>query len=135
MDLVEFKQQTIKEKLEITEERFGKILSIIDFGNVNYWFEEDRMDFDGGNISADEKFSISLKMLYEFLSCFSAKSRFYFGYNPNKNKSLGFIAVAEGIFGNRNVITKQMQFVKHYIKDNEITTRAINQNRDGKYIF
>lgn len=135
IDLSDFKSQAIRGKLNINTDVFGRVLSIIDFGNVNYWFEDDRMDIDGKDVAVDEKFSISLKMLNDFLSCFSIKSRFYFGYDPNKNKSLGFIAVAERIFGNRNVITKPMQFVKHYIKNNEITTREINQNRDGKYIL
>lgn len=135
MDLTDFKQQIIRKKLNIDESGFGKVLSIVDFGNVDHWFEEDRMDFDGSNIGDNEKFVIGIKMLFDFLNCFSSKSRFYFGYDPNKSKSLGFIAVAEGVFGNREVITKPIQFIKHYIKEDEVITREINQNKDGNYIL
>lgn len=38
MDLGEFKKQYVKNELQITED-YGRILSMIDFGNVNYWFE------------------------------------------------------------------------------------------------
>jgi len=135
MDLNEFKHQVIREKLKIDAFVFGKILSIVDFGNVDYWFEEDRMGVDGNSIGDDEKFSVDFKMLFDFLSCISVKSKFYFGHDPNKIKSLGFIGAARNVFGKRNVITKPMQFIKHFIKEDEITTRKINQNKDGNYIL
>jgi hypothetical protein len=98
MDLNEFKQKTIREKLQIDQYKFGRILTMVDFGNVDYWFEEDRMDFDGSSIKEDEKFSIDLKNLFDFLNCFSAKTKFYFGHDSNKSKSLGFIGAAKDIF-------------------------------------
>ncbi len=43
MNLQELKSQFVKEELGITED-FGTIMTFIDFGNVNYWFESDRQD-------------------------------------------------------------------------------------------
>jgi hypothetical protein len=135
VNLAEFKQQIIREKLNVNKDIFGKVLSIIDFGNVNYWFEEDTMDADGSNIGENEKFSIDFKMLFDFLYYISEENRFYFGHDPNKKKSLGLIGAARSVFGKRNVITKPMQFIKHFIKDDEITTREINQNVNGRFIL
>ena len=135
MDLIDFKQQIVREKFNIKKDVFGKILSIVDFGNVNYWFEEDRMDFAGNKINDNERFAVDLKMLFDFLGCISVKSRFYFGHDQNKRQSLGFIGAARDVFGKRNVITKPMQFVKHYIKEDEIITREIKHNKDGNYIL
>ena len=36
MDINEFKLST----LGIDKEKFGKIYSFVDFGNVNYWYEK-----------------------------------------------------------------------------------------------
>jgi hypothetical protein len=63
MDMNSFRQQVIEARLKIDPSFFGKTLSIIDFGNVNYWFEEDKMDLDGNRIKDDEKFAIDFKLL------------------------------------------------------------------------
>lgn len=52
VDSTEFKKQYVKNELLITEE-YGRILSIIDFGNVNYWFESDRQDSENKALADD----------------------------------------------------------------------------------
>ena len=43
MDFEEFKIQS----LGIDKEKFGRIFSFIDFGNVNYWFKNDIKNLQG----------------------------------------------------------------------------------------
>ena len=91
MDLEEFKSQVIKEKLNIDEGIFGHVLCMIDFGNVDHWFEEDRMNFNGSSLNENEKFVIDFRMLFDVLNCISMKSRFYFGHDPNKKNHLDLL--------------------------------------------
>lgn len=44
---------------------------MIDFGNVNYWFEQDRQDAENRAIAEDEKLKISLQGLKDFSDLFS----------------------------------------------------------------
>ena len=135
MDLFQFKSKSIKKRFGIDEERFGIIFSFIDFGNVNYWFEDDIRDKEGNVLKKDQKLVIDLKKLGDFSSLFSKKSRFYFGLDSSKRKSVGFISRARDYFD--NVITKEIQEVKHYLKDDELqsTTRSVNQDLEGSYIY
>lgn len=41
MDFQEYKLQ----QLGITKEKFGRIYSFVDFGNVNHWYENDMIHF------------------------------------------------------------------------------------------
>jgi hypothetical protein len=43
------------ESLGINKEKFGKIYCFVDFGNVNYWFEKDRVNFDGLLLNREDK--------------------------------------------------------------------------------
>ncbi|MDE1919645.1 MAG: hypothetical protein KGH56_03015 [Patescibacteria group bacterium] len=76
MDLQDFKKQYVQEELGITGE-FGTILSFIDFGNVNYWFDEDRQTHEHVALAVDEKLYIDLEKTRNFLALFSTSSRFY----------------------------------------------------------
>ena len=94
MDIKNFKKQFIKDKLKITED-YGKILSIIDFGNVNYWFEADRQDADDKLLPDDKKLQIDLKGLYNFTEIFSSDIRFYYGTDSSKESYVRYISAVK----------------------------------------
>ena len=59
MDIQEFRKQYIQTELGITHD-FGKIISFVDFGNVNYWFEEDRQTHEYVALKDNEKIVIDI---------------------------------------------------------------------------
>ncbi|MFA4975749.1 MAG: NYN domain-containing protein [Candidatus Paceibacterota bacterium] len=124
MDLENFKKQFTKGELEITED-FGRVFSFIDFSNVNKWFENDNQDWNNKLLSENEKLSIDLGKLKLFADIFSERARMYYGEDPKNIKSLSFTDVIRIIFGKRDVITKDLQKIKHYFKLDE----AINSKR------
>lgn len=121
--------------LKIDKEKFGKIYSFIDFGNVNYWYEKDERDSDGNIIEADAKLVIGLQKLADFSHLFSERSRFYYGFDPRNSKSVGFIDKTRFYFD--KTITKPIQKIKHYLDDGErkITTRRINNDSLGNFVY
>jgi len=60
----------------------------------------------------------------------------YYGEDPKNKKSLGFTYVIRKIFGKRNIITKDLQKIKHYVNSEEdISSKIIiNDKDDKKYI-
>lgn len=124
MDLVEFKKQHIKTELGI-DGSFGKVFTFIDYANVNNWFAEDRFDTKFQLLSPNEHIDIDLFKLHEFSDLFSSRTRIYYGENPNNEGSLNFTYTLRKIFGKRNVVTKDLQKIKHYIKQDD--TQASNQ--------
>ena len=137
MDFQDFKKKNIREDLRVSED-FGKILTFIDFGNVNYWFEEDRQTHDYAALRKDEKLIVDIQKIKIFLDIFSSDVRFYYGHDPAKHKSLGFIHKAEGIFKKTRVFSKPMQKIKHYLEtQNEIdsNTRVLHHDGKGNYVF
>lgn len=134
MDLQEFKELAIKQKLDIADDKFGRIFSFIDFGNVNNWFSEDTK-WGEETIKNDEKILIDLEKLRDFSGCFSDKTRFYYGHDPKNRRSMGFLAKTKEFFGKRSVFTKPLQMIRHYLKDDEATTRSVNEDKEGKYIY
>lgn len=134
MDLEEFKKQFTREELGITE-NYGKIFSFIDFSNVNKWFENDNQDWNNKLLSSNEKLSIDLQKLKLFTDVFSDRSRIYYGEDPKNIKSLGFTNVVRIIFGKRDVITKDLQKIKHYFGINETkinNTKYIHTDENNK---
>jgi len=131
MDLEEFKLKTLK----IDKDKFKKIYTFVDFGNVNYWFERDERDGDGNILSQDKKLVIDIKKLASFISLFSEHKRFYFGLDSQKKKSIKIISKARKCFN--KAITKPIQRIKHYLgsKEENRTTRIINQDGQGKYVY
>ena len=97
MDLQEFKKQQIKEQLGIRAD-FGTIHAFIDFANVNHWFEYDDQNVDGDPLPADQRLSIDLQKLHDFLGLFSGDIRFYYGHDPAKPGSIGFHRVSKYVF-------------------------------------
>lgn len=135
MDLTELKKEyVIAQELGI-DSTYGRILVIIDFGNIDYWFEEDRQDADNKALADDEKLAIDLVKLQEFTALFSNHVRFYYGHDP-QNDSLKFIGAAKHIFGKSRVFTKPIQKVRHHLKPEEISTntRLTFTDAEGIYI-
>lgn len=137
MDLGQFQEKIIREKFGIDAEKFGKIYSFVDFGNVDYWFDKDIKDGDGNILLPDQKLVIDLEKLAHFSNAFSSDSGFYFGIDIQKNKSGGFISRARQVFGKYNVFTKPIQFIRHYLNDTELqtNTRSLNYDLTGQYIY
>ncbi len=134
MDFQEFKKVNLKKQLGIDDLKFGNIFSFIDFGNVDSWFSEDK-NWEGATIGEKDKILIDLEKLYDFSGCFSEQSRFYYGHDPKNVGSMKFLGKTKYVFGNKNVFTKPLQMIRHYLKDDEVTTRNISEDRKGKYIY
>lgn len=135
MDLHEFKKKTIKENLGIKDE-FGVIHAFIDFANVNKWLERDEFAEDGILLPKDQRLTIDLQKLRDFLCLFAEDARFYYGTDPANSGSTKFMGAARHIFDKRRVFTKPVQKIKHYLDDDEFagSTRAIQSDATGSYI-
>ncbi len=136
MNLEEFRNNFIKEKLGI-DDSFGVIFTLVDFGNVNYWFEYDENDVNGIKLPTGEKLVVSIEKLANFCKAFSSKSKFYFGLDRRSPKSIHLIKLARNYFGKSNTVTKNIQLIKHYLEDGEIdgNTRTVNYDSRGKYVY
>lgn len=123
------------QKLPNDLEKYGRIFSFIDFGNVNYWYERDERDGDGKELLRGEKLVIDIEKLSAYLKSFSIHSRFYFGLDPNQKKSIAIIAKARKFFG--KTITKPIQKIKHYLADGENVRKGWERNSDnrGQYVY
>ncbi len=96
MDLENFKKEYVQQELGISD-IFGKIITFIDFGNVNYWFEDDNQDWNNTLIAEDEKISIDLGKLKSFADIFSSRVKIYYEENPKNQGSLNFTYVLRKI--------------------------------------
>jgi len=131
MDLQEF----ILKNLEIDKEKYGRIFSFVDFGNVNYWYEKDERDQDGNLLSKEQKLVVDIKKLAQFLNIFSEQKRFYYGWHKRIKRSWHILIWAEK---NKFIkITKPIQFIKHYLDIGELSniqSRNIKEDSWGKFI-
>ena len=131
MDLREFKLKN----LGIDKEKFGRIFSFVDFGNVNYWYEKDERDWEGKLLSKEQKLMVDIEKLASFLNLFSEQKRFYYGWHNRIKRSWHII-----IWAQKNgfvKITKPIQFIKHYLDIKELGTiksRSIKEDVGGKFI-
>ena len=133
MKIEEFKKELIREDLNINKKEYGKIFSFIDFANVNKWFEHDNQDWNNKLLKEDERLAIDLDKLKSFSNIISNKARLYYGEDPKNKKSLNFTYVIRKIFGKRNIITKDLQKIKHYIDSKEyLSSKIIEVDKDGK---
>lgn len=136
MDLQELKKQFIKEELGIIGD-FGKIISFVDFGNANYWFESDRQTHDYVALNDNEKLTLDIVKLKDFLCIFSSDIRFYYGNDPLNIGSVNFIQKSEDVFGKNRVFTKSLQKIKHHIESNQerqSNTRLLQHDKDGDFV-
>lgn len=133
MKLEDYQSDLILKGLGI-DGSFGEIYSFIDFGNVDFWFEEDMRDGDSIILPPDKKLNIHLEKLAGFSKLFSKRSRFYYGMNINNKKSVGFVDFSRRYFD--NTITKPIQIIKHYLNNNEYKSNLLEIKKDncGEYI-
>ena len=132
MDLQDLKKKFIKDELHITED-YGKIFTFIDFSNVNKWFQNDNQDWGNKLLASDERLSIDLEKLKSFVDIFSERVRIYYGENPKNQKSLSFTYVMRKVFGKRDVMTKDIQKIRHYFETGEhIPDKYVETDVDGK---
>ena len=136
MNLEEFQKDLTKKDLGI-DENWGRIFSFIDFGNVTYWFGEDDRDEEGNVLELGYKVWIDIQKLYDFSCIFSERTRFYYGFNPKDTGSTGFIFIAKKIFGKTKVSTKEIQYIKHHLKDGELIkdNKFVNSDSEGLFIY
>ena len=132
MNLHEFSRLFIRSELGIAIE-YGRIFSFIDFSNVNKWFDNDNQDWNNKLLISDERLSIDLGKLEVFVNTFSDRARVYYGEDPNNAGSLSFTYAMRKIFGARDVMTKDLQKIKHYIEqyENKIS-KFIVEDKNGK---
>lgn len=137
MELYEFKKEYVRQELAITED-FGTIFTFLDFGNINKWFTDDAQDWDNNRIFEDSVIDIELNKLKEFVDLFSGKKRIYYGTDSKNHRSQKFIDVMRIVFGKRNVVTKPVQYIRHYLSSEEEIEKnkyPIKKDDDGEYIF
>jgi len=135
MEMLELKKKYFIETELGIDSSYGNILAIIDFGNVNYWFEEDRQDADNKLLNEEEKLVIDIKKLSEFCALFASDARFYYGQDTQNENSLKFIIAARHIFGKSRVFTKPIQKIRHHLKHDEIELNKRTTFTDSSGIY
>ena len=132
MDLQELKKQFTREELKI-DENFGRVFSFIDFSNVNKWFANDDRNLENELLQQGEKVVVYLEGIKSFSDIFSDRSRIYYGENPQNEKSLNFTYAMRKIFGRLDVVTKDLQKIKHYFSSEEqIPEKYVELDFNGK---
>ncbi len=116
---------------------FPRILTFVDFANVNHWFVHDDKDENGDPLPAGSRLTVDVDKIADFLRLFSADTRFYYGHDPQNPKSLGFTFVARRAFGKNRVFTKPIQQIRHYLNPAEISTntRTVSTDSTGDYVL
>lgn len=133
MDLLALRRnQLVETELKINGD-FGKIMPFIDYGNVDYWYRDDRQSPENQPLADDEYVSINLDGLKEFSDLLGPDGRFYYGHPPN---AIAFLTSAKFAFG-KKVFTKQIQYVRHHLSEDEakVNKRPTQTDKDGAYIF
>lgn len=131
MDLQGLKEKVIRERLDIGEE-FGRIFVFIDFSNVNKWFENDTQDWNDRPLASDECLGIDIDKLKSFSDTIGEKVRLYYGEDPMNAGSCKFTDALRIVFDGRNVVTKDLQKIKHYLALEEEGVKYEKQDGDGK---
>jgi uncharacterized LabA/DUF88 family protein len=136
MDLLGLKEQHLRTTLGISKEAFPRILTFVDFGNVNHWFQHDDKDENGEVLPAGARLSVNLQKLASFLALFSQDTRFYYGHDPENEGSMAFTIAAKHIFGKSRVFTKPIQKIRHHLDLAEAATntRRVATDSSGDYI-
>jgi len=71
--------------------------------------------------------------LKSFADIFSVRVRTYYGEDPKNSKSLGFTYITRKIFGKRDVITKDIQKIKHFLGlDDGEEKKGVLTHDDGR---
>jgi len=126
----------ILQNLEIDKDKFGRIYSFVDFGNVNSWFRKSEEPFLGRLLKENERFSVDIIKLGGFVDLFSNKKFFYYGVDPHKDGSKHIQRVARK--GARfKTVSKFIQRIKHYIEKDEYSDeerKILSEDGRGVYV-
>lgn len=129
MNLAEFQLTSIG----LNKNDFGRIFTFVDFGNVTYWYHNDERDWENKPLGEERRLIIDIQRLAAFLKLFSDQKRFYYGWDPRSTKSQHLIVKAEKCGFVK--ITKPVQFIKHYLDEEEIgdgDREFVKTDRDGR---
>jgi len=120
--------------LGLANSGLGRILTIVDFGNVNYWYKKDRIGPDAAPLFPNQYLIVDLERLFNFIKDFSYQARFYYGWHSRLSRSQHIVIKAEKLGFIKN--TKRIQYVKHYLSADEIVDghKQILNNETGRYI-
>jgi uncharacterized LabA/DUF88 family protein len=137
MDLLGLKEQHLRATLGISKAEFPRILTFVDFANVNHWFERDDKDEEGAPLPVGMHLNVDLQRTAEFFSLFAQDTRFYYGHDAANPRSMAFTVAAKHAFGKNRVFTKPIQKIRHYLAAAEAATntRAVATDAEGDYIF
>ncbi len=131
MDIQNFKEKIIREGLDIGDE-YGRIFIFIDFSNVNKWFEKDRQDWNNRPLAEDQCLGIDIDKLNNFTNFISKKVKVYYGEDPMNDGSCRFTDALRILFDSRNVITKDVQKIKHYLTLEDGIVKHEKTDDEGK---
>jgi len=131
MKLEELKEKVTRDRLDITEE-YGRIFVFIDFSNVNKWFENDRQDWNDRPLTQDEKLGIDIDKLKNFSDLIGDRVRVYYGEDPKNLGSKKFTDALRILFDGKNVVTKDLQKIKHYLALDDGRTEHEKKDGEGK---
>ena len=121
----------IKKELQL-DDSFGRVFSFIDFANVNNWFEDDRQTWDNRLLKKHESLEIYFKGLKKLVDCYSHRTLIYYGQDPNSIGSVRFTDLLRIIFDHGNVVTKNLQVIKHYISETDKADQSKLMQTDNK---
>jgi len=135
MDIEDFKKLYILKELQIEPEKYGKIFTLLDYGNISHWFDEDRRDVSGKALAVDEYLSVDILNLVNFADVFSSKIVFYYGLDCRNKSSIHILRLARDAYA--KVCSKNIQWIKHYLKleDREKPSRAIRNDAKGSFVL
>ncbi|KKU05240.1 MAG: hypothetical protein UX06_C0001G0001 [Candidatus Giovannonibacteria bacterium GW2011_GWA2_45_21] len=133
MDQADFKRQFVRSEVKV-DDSYGKVHSYIEFGNVTYWFADDRQDADRNLIPENQSLAIYLDGLKEFAYFIGEDARFYYGFPPAGDTK--FLVKTKHVFGGNRVFTKEIRYVRHYLTNEEVSvnTREIFTDAKGTYV-
>ena len=129
MEQSELKRQFVRSEVGV-DDSYGKVHSYIEFGNVTYWFGDDRQDADRNVIPDDQMLAIDIEGLKSFSDIIAEDTRFYYGHPPGKDTS--FLVKSKHVFGKHRVLTKEIRYVRHYLTDAEVSINTYELFRDTK---
>ncbi len=137
MDLSELKRQSLRDTLGIAEAAFPRILTFVDFANVNHWFDDEAYDLEGAPLPEGRSVEIDIERLKSFLDCFSTDVRFYYGHDPASTGSMAFTRAAKHVFGAHRVFTKRIQQIRHdlSVTDSVTNTRLVHSDDRGDFVW
>ncbi len=137
MDLLELKRQHLHDTLGIADAAFPRILTFVDFANVNHWFDNEVYDLDGALLQKGQSVEIDIEQLKSFLDCFSTDVRFYYGHDPASTGSMAFNRATKHVFGNHRVFTKRIQQIRHDLTaaDSVTNTRLVHSDDKGNFVW